>query len=283
MPGPPLRKPLSTRASIVTRGAFLVGALLLAGCPVKRVARPYAPPTATELLASLVKRAGRVRSLRADTKVDYLEGGDRVKVSIAALVEAPDRMRLAAENTFVGAVASLATDGKEFQLLDVRNNRFLAGAASPCNIARLIRVELRPSDVVTVLTGGVPIVGAGDGSDVKAEAGWDDTEGGREVLTLRAPSGAVEVIKLDARDKRWDPVAAELRDPDGKTAWRVKSEDWSDVSGERLPGRIEIEQPSKKADARIRFKDREVNVTPPPAAFHLDPPEGISVERVSCE
>ena len=262
-------------------GAALAAfALLLAGCPQKRVERPYPPPTAAALLAHLKARASRIASVQAEAKVDYLaDKGDRVKVGMTMLAEDPDHLRIEANSPFGGAVASLATDGKQFQLLDARNNRFLTGEASPCNIARLIRVELRPADVATVLEGAAPIL---DGDDVKAEAGWDGRDGGREVLTLRSPR-FVETIELSAKDQRWDVLRAELKKADGAIEWRLTNTDFVEVGPEQMPARTTIEQPVRGVDVRIRYKERVINLTPPATAFRIEPPAGLPVEQVSCE
>ena len=55
------------------RGALALGALLLGGCPQKTVERPYAPPTAEQLVEHLRARDGRIRSQRIEAKADYLE------------------------------------------------------------------------------------------------------------------------------------------------------------------------------------------------------------------
>ncbi len=268
------------RADRALSTALALGALLLAGCPEKRVARPYPPPTAATLIEHLRQRAARIRSVRAEAKVDYLaEKGDRIKVGMTMLAEDPDHLRMEANSPFGGSVASLATDGKQFALLDVRNNRYLTGEASPCNIARLIRVELLPADVVAVLEGGAPLLG---GDEVKVEVGWSGRGDGREVLTLRS-AGAVETVELDAKDRRWDVLAAELKRPDGAVEWRLAHEEFVEIGSERLPNRTTIEQPSRGADARIRFKEREINLSPPESAFRLEPPAGVPVEQVSCD
>jgi hypothetical protein len=275
--------------------ALLAIALLaLAGCPPPPVARPYPPPTAADLIAHLEKRAAPLRSLRAEAKVDYLAGrGERVKVQMTFLVEPPDRLRLEADSPLGGAVASLASDGKRFALLEVRDNRFLAGPARPCNIARLIRVALSPADVVAVATGGAPLLGAGAAAAPSEKAGgaapaapevsWDGRDGGREVLTLHGEGGLVETLRLDARDRAWDVREAELRGPDGKVVYRIEHEGFSDQSGVRLPERTTITQPARDADTRIRWQTREANVQVPANVFELPPPPGISVENVECE
>lgn len=253
--------------------------LVLAGCPHPQVARPYAPPKAAELVAHLATRAGAIHSLRADTKVDYLaEKGDRIKVAISFLVAPPDRLHMDAESPLGGSLASLATDGKTFALLDARENRFLTGEAAPCNIARLIRVELKPADAISVLEGGVPLVE----HPASEEVGWDPTDGGREVLTQRDAAGRALRIWFAAKDRAWDVVAAEMKGKDGAVEWRLENEDFSATGALRFPGRTTIVQPARKADARIRFRSREVNVDVPEGAFRLEPPAGLTVETVSC-
>ena len=258
----------------------LMLALFLAGCPApKPVMRPYPGPKPDELVHSIEGRARAIRTMRADAKVDYMAGkGERVKLSMGLLVEAPDHLHMDAESAFVGSVASLTTDGQTFQFLDVRNNRFLAGEAAPCAIAQLIRLELRPATVVAVLVGGAPLL---DGA-TWTEVGWDETRGGREVLTQKNAAGEVETIKLSSKDRLWDMVEAERRGPDGKVMWRVEHEEFELVDGQRLPRKTTITQPTRDADTRIRFRSRELNVPVPPGAFHLAPPPGLAVEGVGC-
>ena len=259
-------------------------ALLVGGCPPPPVARPYAPPSAEELYAAVTGRAAAIQTQRTETKVDLLADKDqRVKLGVTFLTQAPNRLRMEAEGPFSTAVASLASDGADFQFLDIRNNRFLAGPAQPCSIARLIRVALRPSDVVAVLDGVAPII---DSAPDARAVDWDPHHGGREVLRLRGADGSVETLEFDARERRWDLVDAELRDGRGQVVWHVEHQDFALVEGGgplRLPGRSAITQPSRNADARIRYKSRELGVTPPEGVFQLAPPPGIPVEQVSCD
>src|SRR5437667_12500731 len=124
--------------------------VLLAACPPpKPVARPYPAPSAEELMAAIRKRSAAIHSLRADTKVDHMgQGGQRVKVTVALLVARGGKLRMEAESPMGGALATLTSDGASFALLDVRNNRFLAGPAKACNVARLIQLALEPDAVV---------------------------------------------------------------------------------------------------------------------------------------
>jgi outer membrane lipoprotein-sorting protein len=255
----------------------LAALLLLAACPPPRLAeRPYGAPSADELVAALHKRSSAIRSLRADTKVDHLgQGGERVKVTVQMLLARGGKLRMEAESPMGGALATLTSDGEKFALLDARANRFLEGPANACNVARLIRIALAPDDVVEVLTGGAPLEGQ------PAGVSWDPA--GREVLELHTPDGGREIVKLDARNRVWDVLSAERTDAGGHVLWKLSHEKFSDRGGGiRLPERTDLTQPPTGSDARIRFREVEVNATPPDHIFELAPPQGVKVELAVC-
>jgi hypothetical protein len=231
-------------------------------------------------LAHLKKQRAAVHALRGEARVDYMaENGQRLKVTLEMLVADGGRMRLEALAPIGGGtLAALTSDGQRFQLLDVRANRFFEGPAKACNVGRLLRVVLPPEEVVAVLSGSAPLDGEPTG------AGWDPADGGREVLTLRAPDGGTQKIWLDAREKRWDMLAAERYDTAGKILWRVDHEDFSaKPGGVRLPARTTVAEPPYHADAKLKFRDIEVNPTLKEGVFHLQPPAGVPVEPADCQ
>jgi outer membrane lipoprotein-sorting protein len=259
--------------------AVLLGVVVLsAGCPKVQapVARPYPPPTTEELVTSLRDRARKITSLHADTRVEHLERGERVKLSVEMLLARGGQLRFEAQAPLQGSVATLVADGRVFALLDARHNRFLTGPAKGCNVARLLRLELEPEEIVTALTGGVPLVGEPSG------VSWDSSEGGREVLELRTPDGGRERVWLDGRDRRWDVLKAERTDAAGRVLWTLANEEFEDRDGVRLPRRTHLAHPPVKAEVHVKRKEIDVNPTPPPGVFHLDPPPGIAVEQVDC-
>jgi len=83
--------------------------------------------------------------------------------------------------------------GDRFSLLDTREGRLFTGEARGCNVARLVQVELEPSQAVAVLLGEVPVEAG------KASVSWDEHDGGREVLSLELADGGQERIWLDGR------------------------------------------------------------------------------------
>jgi hypothetical protein len=192
------------------------------------------------------------------------------------LIARDGRLRLEAESPLGGALATLATDGADFQLLDLRDNQFLVGAARPCNLARLLQVALAPTEVAAILLGAAPLEGT------PAEVSWDGRSGGREVLTLRS-AGGEEKLWLDARERVWDPLVVERRDAAGRVAWRVRHEGFVDHAGVRLPTRTATEEPGKKREVQVRYRGQEPNVETPDALFRLAAPAGLPVTPVGCE
>lgn len=259
------------------RASCALVAVVLAGCP-KPAVRPYPPPTGEELLAALRARAEHFKTLRARAKIDYMaHGGDRARLKMNLLAERPDKLRVEADSPLGGALSTLTTDGTEFALLDVRNNRFLQGPAKACNVARLIQLAIPPADVVAVLMGGAPLDGK------VAGVSWNPHNGGREVLTLALPDGGREILELDAGDKRWDLMRAERRDAAGTILWRVSDDGWKDRDGGvRLPDVEDVEQPPRGVDVEIKFRSVEPNVALPDELFRLPPPEGITPEAADC-
>jgi hypothetical protein len=257
----------------------MIVTLAASGCP-KPAVRPYAPPTPEQLLEALRGRADKLRTLRATAKLDHFaNGGERVRVKVSLLLARRAKLRIEADSPLGGALATLTSDGKRFQLLDLRNNRFLEGPAKACNVARLIRLEIPPEDVVSVLMGEAPLPAE---ARIKG-AGWDPDDGGREVLTLAMPDGGEEIIKLDARDKSWDVRRAERRGPDGKVLWRVTNDKFVDRGGGvRLPEVSDVQEPPHGADAEIKFRAVEPNVELGDELFHLPPPEKIAPEPADC-
>jgi hypothetical protein len=257
----------------------LVGlALLLFGCPPppRPVERPYPPPRAEELLGALRGRSQRITSLRAETRTEYLEGGQRVKLSMRYLIARGGKLRFEADAPLQGTVLTLVSDGTTFQLNDARNNRFLEGPASPCNVARFLRVELSPEAIFEIFSGGVPLDGE------PAQVSWDPSHGGREVLELKTPEGGSEKIWLASADRHWDVLEAERRDAAGQLLWTVEHEGFEDHDGVRLPKKTHLSQPTHHADAYLKLKSLELNVTPPDGVFHLAVPPNLPVQPTSC-
>ncbi len=265
----------------MSRPALFALAVALGGCGHGGV-RPYPPPTAEALLAHLGKRDQAVRSLRtsAPPKIDHMSKEGRVKTPVAMMIERPDRLRFDAESPMAGRlIASLVTDGARFWLLDFEKGVLYEGLPEPCNVARLIEIELPPAAVVDMLLGGAPVP-----AGVAAELEWDG-EHRRERLRFALKDGHVEEISLDGDGSppRWDVVSAELKTASGQVVWRLSHEGFAEVGGVRLPKVTRFEKPAEKADVIVRWKDgREVNAPLPADAFQVQVPAGLPKKKLVC-
>jgi uncharacterized protein DUF4292 len=254
--------------------------LLASACCVHAapVARPYAAPTADELAALLTARAAAVRSLNARARATSWLGGDRVRATVLMLVERDGHLRLEAEVSLQGTVATLATDGARFAFLDARKNELSRGPACPANVASLVRIPLAPADIAAIVLGD-----ARRPSDaaVAPTVAWDAARGA-DVLEL-ATTGETLHVFFARHGAAVDVVGAEVL-AGGRRRWRTSYEDFETVAGARVPATIHFAEGDGSYDdgVEIKLKDRALNETPPPSAFVLTPSPGVAVKDVGC-
>ena len=263
-----------------TRVLLALGPALAAACCVHAppVNRPWAAPTAGELSALLSARAETVRSLNARARATSWLGGERVRATVLMLVERDGHLRFEAEVRLQGTVATLATDGRAFALLDARKNELSRGPACPANVASLIRIPLAPADVAAILLGDARLPEGGDGPPL---VGWEPRLGA-DVLAVRAADGGT--LQLFFHGDAHDLVAATRAGADGRPLWRTQYEDFETVAGQHLPRKILFAEHAASFDdgVEIHFKDRALGGTPPAGAFTLEPPRGVAVRDVGC-
>jgi outer membrane lipoprotein-sorting protein len=248
--------------------------LVLRGSSCLNVKRPYKAPTAKEVIAALRVRSARVRTMRGETRMNHRTDQGKVKATVRMMASQGGRLRFDAVSPFDTPLATLVTSGGRFALVDAQKNRHYHGPASPCNIARLLRVAMQPDDMLTVLGGSTPII-----EHKSASVAWDD-RAFEEVLTLKG-SQLTQTVRLDGTDRRWDLRLSEIRDSEGLLL-SIKASDYKTRGGLRLPQRIKVEQPRNKAQLDVTFKQQEVNVKLPDAAFELPEARGMPSQKVDC-
>ncbi|HEY6476448.1 MAG TPA: DUF4292 domain-containing protein [Polyangia bacterium] len=267
------------------RLALALGFLGIGCAHAPPVARPYPAPAPEALLASLRARQAAVAGMSARVRATSWLGGERVRATVNMLVERDGHLRFEAEVSLQGTVATLATDGAAFALYDARKNELSRGPACPANVASLIRIPLAPADVAAILLGDARLPEAADGPPL---VGWEPRLGA-DVLAVRARDGGTLQLFFHAADAHGADTARELMaatraGPDGAPLWRTQYEDFETVAGQRLPRTIRFAEHAASFDdgVEIRFKDRALGGTPPPAAFTLAPPSGVAVRDVGC-
>lgn len=253
--------------------------VLAAGCPHPGpIARPYPPPSAEQLLATLKSRQAAVPGMSARVRATSWLSGERVRATVNMLVERDGRLRFEAEVSLQGTVATLATDGGAFALLDARKNELSRGPACPENVASLIRIPLAPADVAAILLGDARLPAASGGT-----VEWDATAGA-DVLSVPDGSGAVLQVQFRGTGADRRLVGAGARAAGGARLWRTAYDDFEQANGEWLPRTIHFAQGTGSFDdgVEIRFRDRTVGAAAPAGAFTLAAPPGVAVRDIGC-
>jgi outer membrane lipoprotein-sorting protein len=263
-------------------GASLLGALV-AGCVhTPPVARPYPAPTSEALMAALAARQRSVAGMSARVRATSWLGGERVRATVNMLVERDGHLRFEAEVSLQGTVATLATDGATFALLDARRNELSRGPACPANVASLIRIPLAPAEVAAILLGDARLPDAA-GIDGAPLVDWD-AHLGADVLAVKDRAGGSLQLFFHGEGAARELIAVTRVDTGGAPLWRTSYKDFETAAGQRLPRTILFAERSSSFDdgVEIRFKDRALDSSPPAGAFTLAPPPGVAVRDVGC-
>ncbi|MCB9611560.1 MAG: DUF4292 domain-containing protein [Sandaracinus sp.] len=268
-----------------------VATTLLAGCP--RTACPTIPHQDPARALRMHRSLHRtVRAIRAEARVDQRGDRGRIRGTVLLLLARPDRVRFDAM-TQLGPAAVLTSDGEAFQLLDMRENRFLEGPTCPSSIARLLGVELGGEELARFLLGDSPQLPTDDLSMACGEDGY--------LVTLHADDGRRQELVFTVRegdedvppdDQHLRLVRSELFHPDGRTDWRATFDrytlvpDPNDAEGRgvALPFLVRFVDPDTDADTEVRFT--EITLVDPPtdaSVFHQSPPPGVTVETLECD
>ena len=250
-----------------------------AGCVhAPPVTRPYQAPTADELAGLLAARAKDVRTLNGRARATSWVGGERARATVLMLAERDGHLRFEAEVSLQGTVATLATDGVTFALLDAHKNELSRGPACPANVASLLRIPLAPADIAAIVLGDVR---RPPDATVGSDVAWDATRGA-DVLELVDARETLHVF-FARHDAAVDLVGVEALSG-GKRQWQTSYEDFEGTGASRLPKTIRFAEGAASFDdgVEIKLKDREINVTMSKDAFTLAAPPGVTVREVGC-
>lgn len=269
----------SPRSPRSPRALRLLGMLVALAClPAARCAsvqRPYKAPDAKTVLQALQRRAAAVRSLRAEARMSYQTHQGKVKATVRMMAQTGGKLRFDVVSPFDTPLATLVTEGGQFSLVDAQKNRHFHGPASPCNLSRLLRVQLRPEDVLTVLGGATPLI-----THDRKSLRWDD-RAGSEVLTLHGKT-STQLLRLDGRDRGWRLQSSEIRDNKGKLLLRLTADGYKRRGGVEVPTQMKVEQPTQKAVLALEFKRQEINIELPKIAFERPSAKSMPSQQVDC-
>jgi hypothetical protein len=248
---------------------FGAACALAAAVGCKQGPPPSGPPLdAAALLEQIEKAHAEPQTLSASGKaaVEAPRNGGRYQIQVA--VRRPASLRIAALDPLGNPAALLVADGGRFALLDLRNNVFFRGPSTPENLSRLIPQPLRDDELVSLLLGAMPQLRGG--RPVEAHRAGDGS-----VLTLAG--GNVKQEVSIGSDLRIDHVR---RFRGGALWWEVTLDDFDDASGQQMPRRLHLVDPSEKIEVDLQLKERVWGRPTSPAAFQLTPPKGTKIEEV---
>lgn len=251
----------------------LAGWLLVCGCRPARL-RPELPaelPPAERLLQILAARREAVASVRGFAEIAYENGDENLGSRHAVLARRPDRFRLEVLSPF-GALAVVASDGRELVVYARRENRIYRGPAGPGSLGVYAAVPLTVEDAVAILLGTPP-----ERPPAGAATVTGDETTRRIHLTVPLASGRQEV--WFAPDTLY-PVASETALPDGRTL-HVDFGDYRPLGTGAFPYSIDVRAEPGERAVRVRYGAPTLNAQIADALFSFPP--RVGVEELTIE
>src|SRR5678815_5015522 len=99
-------------------------------------APPSRFPSADDAFARMKASFACVNGVQGVAKVDNFSKQGRVRGDMYLVALNPDRVRFDVVSPFGVSLFTLVSDGKRFEMLDVKQKELLYGPSSACNLAR---------------------------------------------------------------------------------------------------------------------------------------------------
>lgn len=262
-------------------------ALVLVALLASLVACTGAHPRPDDALASPVDiidtldhRMQGLDDVRIVTRADYYDEreGRRVAgrdVSIAARAPASLRVDLSSSGK---SLAGMASDGELFTMLDLINEVYYYGPATPRNISRLLPLYLPGEDFVRVLLGGFPTSELVADWQSKAELGWN-SDTGRYQLELPRQDGNFQLVELS--HPRLDVELIRIVDAKNREQYNYEAKDFKLVEGVPVPQKSRFTVPAQEVEVTLFVERYEFNVGLNPRIFTIHDPGSVDVVNLA--
>ena len=249
------------------------------GCAGSKL-KPEPAVSSADVLQTLDQKAFiQPDTMRLASRVDYVDEINNKRVVGQDLVissRAPQSMRITI-SAFDKAVATLVTDGVAFALMDVAQNAYVTGRATPENISKILPVFLSASDLYRVIHGLYPIDDLAEDAFESQTFAWDGKENGY-CRSLKMKNGSVQHVYY--RYPSGDVFKIVVKNQD-QTVYTYEASDFKDYRSEgntyRFPQKILFSLTAYKTDVRLRIDKVDFDVEFSDAVFMLLPPEGTQV------
>jgi outer membrane biogenesis lipoprotein LolB len=237
--------------------------VVLAACPRPQQLPSGPMPEAQSLYEQALKAHALPDHLLANVKagVSAPQNGGRYSLHLAA--KKPDSIRVEALNPVGDPALILVASRGTFMMLNLRDNLFQQGPATPRNLSRFLPTPLRAEELVALVLGAIPELPDGQPTDVRRE-------GDGYLLTLQSPQDQ-ELLTLGPDLRVWKAQ---------RKAWSATLDKYSDESGQPLPLAIHIDIPSAQTSVDLSLRNADTTAPVSPGAFVLAAPQGARVEEV---
>jgi hypothetical protein len=289
-------------AGRAARAAALATCALACGRPP-----PSQFPTARAALERLHATSACARGVSAESKLDYIGSGGRIRADVLYVTAAPDRVRFDVVSPFGAMLSTLSANGRNFSFANLRERQFIHGPANACNLARFTRVPLAPHALLDLLRGDAPVLVH---RPEQATIAW---EGSRYVVRLESTRGARQELELEPVPDDFERPWSEQRvrvigvsvEQLGVPLYAIDLDDHAPVrtapprvdpdgleppippSGPEcsieLAHRIHIQVPSGDHDLVLALKSAVLNPPLPSGVFEPERPKGLRDLYSPCE
>ncbi len=243
---------------------------LLTGCGGGQVRPEGASDAPQPYLDAIERRSAAIKGLTAEVKLEVWRDGKRVRATQLVAVDGQGRLRIDVLSPFGQPLSTLVSDGARLMIYSLEERRFLIGAATPENLARLVPLKLDPSALSALLRGAIPTL-----SHQAATVRWDK-ETGTHQLDLRA-DGARQLIDLEPEALRVVRLRQWRQDTlivDGRFG------DYSGTGDAVIPQRMRFESPAESLQVDLKVVSFKLDPTFGEETFQLAPPRGVKVEAL---
>ena len=279
---------------------------MLAGCGVPPPKSQF--PTAALALDRMKDNYACANGVQGEAKIDHFGPRGRIRGTIQLFAVNPARVRIDVLSPLNTMIYTLTSNGKDFQMLDVQEKKFLYGPAKPCNLARMTQVPVPGHVLVWLLRGEAPLL---KHERDKPTIKW--SEDGHYQVDISSVNQAQQQLHLEVHPDDFDKPYAEQRlrvtrvvtsqrgvivfdaeldrheaaktlpprvDEDGLSKPIPPS---GGACTAEIPRSIQIKVPSSGDDVVFQHKTVGFNPPIPAGAFSQEVPAGVRKMFVNCD
>ncbi|APS00289.1 hypothetical protein [Pajaroellobacter abortibovis] len=266
-------------------------------------------PTAIDAMKRLEVSQSCIKGLQAEAKIDHFGKGGRFRGVMMVYAAPKARLRMDVLSPFGTNMATLTSDGRQFQVFDLQESRFFQGLATACNLAQFTGVELEEDVFVHLLLGTSSVLypqkvketsiqwvskgfyqivlADGEGNTQELEVApkpsdrtkpWQEQQ--LRVLAVRVKQGQRILYQATFADHTIPAHDRTLDQQEGEDMTSLAQK--LAVCRAEIPYRIHLEVPAQKQDILIRYDSVLWNPVLNANVFVQRPPFGLLPQEVTC-